>query len=227
MHVSEPDYDLSALAGTAAGNVLEVFHYPSIPKRVEAVMSFIYGGAPANDEIALPFTDFRTDDLYSTGSASGPINAPVQGIGSWQANPTPGERYGSDSLLVTMVPVFIGAPHFTETGVSWGRPFRNFGYGIRWIAHEAVHRWASHLQFRSPRSGQVEDLTSDDPCRCHWSNGLHAPAVHPVGPGYASAPYSEASVMGGAVWLDNGDGTFTQAKTAIPCRPVCQRWIST
>ena len=214
VHVGEPDYDL-ATAGTVAGNVFEVFHYPSIPKGGREVMSFIYGRAPANAEIAVPFTDFRTDDLFSTGPGSGPINAPVRGIGPWQANPTPGERYGSDNLLVTMAPLFIGAPNFTETGVSWERPFRNFGYGIQWIAHEAVHRWASHLQFRSPRSGQVEDLT-DEWCRCHWSNWLHAPAVDPVGPSYSSEPYSEASVMGGAVWLDNGDGTFTREEDGKP-----------
>ena len=214
VHVGEPDYDL-ATAGTVAGNVFEVFHYPSIPKGGREVMSFIYGRAPANAEIAVPFTDFRTDDLFSNGPGSGPINAPVRGIGPWQANPTPGERYGSDNLLVTMAPLFVGAPNFTETGVSRERPFRNFGYGIRWIAHEAVHRWASHLQFRSPRSGQVEDLT-DEWCRCHWSNWLHAPAVDPVGPSYSSEPYSEASVMGGEVWVDNGDGTFTREVDGNP-----------
>ena len=215
VRVGEPDYDLSAAAGTVAGNVLEVFHYPSIPKGSDEVMSFLYGRAPANDEIVVPFTDFRTDDLYSTGSGSGPINEPVRGIGRWQANPSRGERYASDNLLVTMVTLFIGAPHFTETGLSWERPFRNFGYGVRWIAHEAVHRWSSHLQFRNPRSGQVESLT-DDGCRCHWSNWLHAPAVHPVWPGFADGPYSEASVMGGAVWLDNGDGTFTWQEDGDP-----------
>ena len=36
--------------------------------------------------------------------------APVQGIGRWQADPTPGEIYGSDNLLVTASPMFIGAP---------------------------------------------------------------------------------------------------------------------
>ena len=215
VHVGEPDYDLTA-EGTVAGNVFEVFHYPVFTQRTDKVMSFIYGRAPASDEIAVPFTDFRTDDLYNSGPGSGPINAPVRGIGRSQADPNPGERYGSDDLLVTMVPLFIGAPNFAETGVSGRRPFRNFGYAIRWIAHEAVHRWAAHLQFRNPRTGQVENVREDGGCQCHWSNWLHAPAVHPVWRGYASAPYSGASVMGGAVWLDNGDGTFTRANDGSP-----------
>ena len=215
VHVGEPDFDL-ATVGTVAGNVFEVFHYPSIPKRGEEVMSFIYTRVPPNDEITVPFTDFRTDDLYSTGSGSGPINTPVHGIGEWQADPTPGQRFLSDNLLVTMVPLFLGAPNLAETGGSWDRPFRKFGYGVRWIAHEAVHRWVAHLQFRSPRSGHVEDLLANDGCRCHWSKYLHAPAVYPVWPTYSSEPYSEASIMGGAVWSDNGDGTFTREEDGNP-----------
>ena len=211
----ESDHDLSSMAETVAGNVFEVFHYPSIPKSAEALMPFIYGQVPADDEVAVPFTDFRTDDLFNTGPGSGPINVPVQGIGDWQADPTPGSRYGSDSLLVTMAPVFVGAPNFVESGYYGDRKFRDYAYGVRWIAHELVHRWSSHLRFRNPQSGRTEDLT-DDSCRCHWSNWLQAPVAHPVWRGYSNQPYPEASVMGGSVWLDNGDGTFTWQGTGAP-----------
>ena len=216
VHVGEPDYDLRALSGTITGNVFEVFHYPTVPKhRLDRVLSYIYQRAPANDEIAVTFTDFRMDDLFNSGGGTGPVNAPVQGIGEWQANPTRGEHYASDKLLTSMMPVFIGAPNFNETGVSNGRQYRAFSPGIRWIAHEAVHRWAAHLSFRHPRTGRIEDLL-DDYCRCHWSNYLHAPAAYPVWPSYSSEPYSEASVMGGAVWLDNGDGSFTRVDNSYP-----------
>ena len=161
VHVGEPDYDL-ATAGTVAGNVFEVFHYPSIPKEIGEVMSFIYGRAPANDEFALPFTDFRVDDLYNTGGATGPINTPIHGIGDWYADPTPGHWFRSDNLLTATQPVFIGGPHFAETGLYDGRTFRDFGLAIPWIAHETVHRWAARLQFRNPQSGQVEGLWDDD-----------------------------------------------------------------
>ena len=216
VHVGEPDYDLRALSGTITGNVFEVFHYPTVPKhRLDRVLSYIYQRAPANDEIAVTFTAFRMDDLFNSGGGTGPVNAPVQGIGEWQANPTRGEHYASDKLLTSMMPVFIGAPNFNETGVSNGRQYRAFSPGIRWIAHEAVHRWAAHLSFRHPRTGRIEDLL-DDYCRCHWSNYLHAPAAYPVWPSYSSEPYSEASVMGGAVWLDNGDGSFTRVDNSYP-----------
>ena len=213
--LGESDHDLRAIPGTLAGNVFEVFHYPSFQKNAREVMSLVYRQVPDKDEIAVTFTDFRTDDLYSTGPGSGPINAPVMGIGRSMANPAPGEEYGSDSLLVTMVPLFIGAPNFIETGVDRDREFRDFGYVVRWIAHEAIHRWAAKLQFRNPQSGSIESLT-DDGCQCHWSEWLHAPAVHAVGPRYSREPYAEASVMGGSVWLDNGDGTFTRAIDGNP-----------
>ena len=213
VRVGEPDYDLSVMMGTVNGNTFEIFHYPTFPKRSEDALSFIYEQVTANDEIAVTFTDFRIDDLYGTGPGSGAINAPVQGIGERQANPRRGEHFGSENLLVTMATVFIGAPNWTETGVSGRRAFGNFAQGVRWVAHEAVHRWGIDLQFRNPRSGRIEPLAPESG---HWSNYLHAPAVHPVWPGYSSEPYSESSVMGGEVWVDNGDGTFTREEDGNP-----------
>ena len=206
--LDEWGHDLSSMAETVTGNVFEVFHYPSMSKQMREVTSFIYERVPADDEIAVLFTDFRIDDLFNTGPGSGPINAPVQGIGGWQADPNPGSGYGSDSLLVTMSPVFVGGPKFRESGFGGDRGDRNHALAVFWVAHEAVHRWAAHLRFRNPRSGRIESLFGDG-CRCHWSNWLHAPVVHPVWRDYSDQPYPEASIMGGALWLDHGDGTFT------------------
>ena len=155
--------DLGALSGTVAGNVFEVFHYQSIPGNIRQVLSFVHSHATANHEIVVPFTDFRTDRRFVGGVGSGPINIPLKGIGRGQANPRPGELYRSDSLLVTMVPTFIGAPRFVETGIRRNREFRDFAYGISWIAHEAVHRWAAHLRFRDPQTGRIESLTEGCP----------------------------------------------------------------
>ena len=205
--VNEPNRDLDAPAGTGAGNLFEVFHYPSL-RSTQTVLSSIHERVPANDEIVVTFTDFRMDHFGNAGAGTGPINVPVQGIGEWQANPTPGADYGSDTLLVSMRPAFIGTPTFGYASDFEGQTLRNFAPGVGWIAHEAVHRWAAHLQFRSLRSGQVEALFGDG-CRCHWSEYLHAPVVYPVWSGFSSEPYPEKSLMGGNVWRDNGDGTFT------------------
>lgn len=70
-------------------------------------------------------------------------------------------------------------------------------YGISQIAHEMGHRWAAFV------SAKVGDETVPlGPV--HWAMGLHAPVAFPyVRP-------TEASIMGGGVWQDNFDGTYTQ-----------------
>ena len=203
------DLDLAALAGTVNGNVFEVFHYPVVPKSIDHATSYIYEQVPANDEIAVLFTDFRIDDLYGHGPSTGPLNVAVQGIGGSNADPRSGEDYGSQRLQVSMAPQFIGGENlWRETGLGDdGRPFRNFAEGIWWIAHEATHRWLAYMRFRNPLSGQIESLRSS---YSHWSRFLHAPAVYPVWPGFSSERYVEKSVNSGGVWKDNGDGTFTR-----------------
>ena len=203
------DLDLGALAGTVNGNAFEVFHYPVFAKTHEHITSYIYEQVPANDEIAVLFTDFRIDDLFGHGPSTGPVNVPVQGIGDFPAHPRSGENYGSQSLLVSMAPQFIGGENFwRETGLGDnGHPFRNFAEGIWWIAHETTHRWLAFMRFRNPLSGQIETLRDDG---VHWSKFLHSPAVYPVWPGFSGERYVERSVNSGGVWTDNGDGTFTR-----------------
>ncbi len=212
IQVPNLDRDLRALAsGRVAGNVFEVFHYPAFDNGDKVIFSHIYRHAPANAEIGVPFTDFRTDDLYNSGAGTGPINTTARGIG--RDSPQEGERWGSFNLLTSMETVFIGGPNFRETGTWRDLQYRAHAPGIRWIAHEAVHRWSAHLSFRDPSTGKIESLGPT-----HWNNYLHAPAMHPVWPGFADAAYVGGSVMGGRVWRDNGDGTFTRmdSHTALP-----------
>jgi len=179
------------------------------PKLRSHVTSTIYEQVPANDEIAVLFTDFRIDDLFGHGPSTGAVNEPVQGIGDDPANPRTGEGFGSESLLVSMSPQFIGAENlWRETGLGDnGHPFRNFAEGVWWIAHEATHRWLAFMRFRNPLSGQIESLRFD---HSHWSEFLHAPAVYPVWPGFSGESYVERSVNSGGVWTENGNGTFTR-----------------
>ena len=215
--LDEWGHDLSSRTETVAGNVFEVFHYPSIHTNTNGVLPYIYEQAPSDDELAVLFTDFRYDDLFSTGPASGPINVPIQGIGDWQANPRSGSTHGSDSLLSAFSMRYIGGPKYAESVVRDGYEFRDQANGVRDAGHELIHRWAAHLRFRNPRSGRIEHLT-DDWCRCHWSEWLHVPARYPVWNGFSNRSYPEVSVMGGNVWQDNGDGTFTRQNTGDPVR---------
>ena len=110
VRVDLTELDLGARAGAVNGNAFEVFHYPVFPKQMHQVTSYIYRQAPEIDEIAVLFTDFRVDDLYGHGPGSGTLNDPILGIGSGPegAGPHDAPIWGSDRLLVTMSPLFLG-----------------------------------------------------------------------------------------------------------------------
>jgi hypothetical protein len=70
-------------------------------------------------------------------------------------------------------------------------------YAMSQIAHEMGHRWAA---FVSAKVGN-ETIPLGP---VHWAKGLEARVAFPY-----QRP-SEASIMGGGVWQDNFDGTYTQ-----------------
>jgi hypothetical protein len=72
-----------------------------------------------------------------------------------------------------------------------------YNYGLAQIAHEMGHRWSA---FVSARVGNETIPLGPT----HWARGLHAPVAFPF-----QRP-TEASAMGGGVWQDNFDGTYTQ-----------------
>jgi hypothetical protein len=65
------------------------------------------------------------------------------------------------------------------------------------IGHEMGHRWSAFVSARV--NGETMPLGPT-----HWARGLHAPVAFPY-----QRP-TEASAMGGGVWQDNYDGTYTQ-----------------
>ena len=65
------------------------------------------------------------------------------------------------------------------------------------IAHEMGHRWGAFVSAKV--NGETIQLGPT-----HWARGLQAPVAFPY-----RRP-TEASAMGGGVWQDNFDGTFTQ-----------------
>ncbi|HXR96273.1 MAG TPA: hypothetical protein VN709_00380, partial [Terriglobales bacterium] len=72
-----------------------------------------------------------------------------------------------------------------------------YEYAISQIGHEMEHRWSAFA--RAQVDGKMVDLGPT-----HWARGLQAQVPFPY-----QRPV-EASAMGGGVWQDNFDGTFTQ-----------------
>lgn len=209
--------DFLSATGDQNGNVFEVFHYPLVTKDSEHLLASIYKKVPAHDDIAIVFTDFRIDDLYAQGGGAIAANVPIQGIGKLAEKPRSTEDIGSSQLQMSAATVWLGAPLFAETGVGPdGIHWIGFAGGVYWIAQACTHRWGMDLSVPNSATGQDENLAD---AAGHWLDGLNAPVVYSVSDQYQDHPATGHSIMGGATWSVNADGTFSKSDDPIdiPC----------
>jgi hypothetical protein len=204
--------DLSGPLAESRGNLFEVFHYPVLLKDIRQTVRYVYRRFFPSDDVALVFTDFRIDELYPTAESTSGLNIPIQGIGRLSGS---GEAFGSSRLQVSMSPIYLGAPLFAETATLSGSQYREYPFAVGLIAHEVGHRWGAHLGFKNPLNGRTETLLAPDGCNCHWDDYLNTPSAYSVAQIYSSGLYAENSPMGGARWVDNGDGTFTRQRSSF------------
>ena len=123
-------------------------------------------------------------------------NLGVEGIGHEEDAPTT----PCESLLKNTwgYPVWMKARTVVYEGPDDGAGQAPYDQGLTQFAHEIGHTWvvaASYLkngERRSPTDG-----------RGHWALGVHTPAPFPW------RGTEDSSVMGGAYWRENSDGTFT------------------
>lgn len=207
-------YDLGAGEVSVRGNLFEVFNYPAIAKghaRVAARIHEVY--APEDDFIQV-FTDFRVDDLFDHGPSTGQVNDPALGIG--RDEPRDPSPFRSEQLKVMHAPVSLGH-RFSEHVSDDHYEYRNYAFAVGWISHELLHRWSAFVQVQHPDLDDPNALAGG----AHWSGALHNPSVTPVSGIYSDDAYTETSPMGGNVWIDHGDGTFTrEMKTYMPPQGV-------
>jgi hypothetical protein len=218
-----PEQDLSSLtaqSGTFA-TIFESFHYLRLPNARDMTCTVIRALGDRFDFLAY-YSDFRVDNQEAGTPSTGPLGGgpdggAVTGIGAAQR--------ALDSYCTKgrfqwqfVQPVYVGSNQMQERppGGITDASLRNiisythqigertpdrrllpYNYGVSQIAHEMGHRWSA---FVSARIG-TETIPLGP---THWARGLHAPAAFPY-----QRP-SEASAMGGGVWQDNFDGTFTQ-----------------
>lgn len=199
--------------------VFESFHYYALPNMRDLACTVIKGLGDKYDFLAY-YSDFRVDNqeagtpsdgpLGSTGDAVTGIGAPQEGLASYCS----AGRFQWEYIQPVYVDAIqmqerppadapIGSDHditFYQkqlAEISQDGQMPPYMYGMSQIAHEMGHRWAAFV------NAKVGDETIPlGPT--HWARGLQA--VDPF-------PYrrpSEASIMGGGVWQDNFDGTFTQ-----------------
>src|SRR6185436_12936955 len=107
----------------------------------------------------------------------------VQGIGLPQFDNS--DLFGSDGRLQGFIDMGQLAGHASD-------PFDpNFERTLTILTHEILHQWAAHVRFRKPDGSLSDALLGRD--NSHWSFLLD----------------SDASVLYGNEWRNNGDGTFT------------------
>ena len=202
----------------------EAFHYLAPPKPQDLSCTVIQALGDRFDFLAY-YSDFRVDSQEASTPSDGPIGGNVSGIGDTQHPQTP-ELLNSRCTqgrfqLGFLQPVYVGAnegqagppvsapgenprviAHYRRQlaeGSSDGKP-APYNYAVGHLGHEVGHRWGAYAV------AKIEGQTVSLGAWPHWDRGLQAPVAYPY-----SLP-TEASTLGGGVWQDNFNGTYTQLR---------------
>ena len=199
--------------------VYESFHYFTLPNPRDLSCTVIRSLGDKFDFLPY-YSDFRVDNQEAGTPSNGPLGAvggAVTGIGANQRGLesycTPGRfQWGF------VQPVYVGSDQMQErppadapvgsdhdltfyqqqlAEISADGKMPPYMYAMSQIAHEMGHRWGA---FVSAKVG--DEAIPLGPT--HWARGLQARVAFPY-----RRP-TEASIMGGGVWQDNFDGTYTQ-----------------
>jgi len=218
--IRNPEVHLSSLTAQDGpfAVLYESFHYYSLPNPRDLACTVIRGLGDRFDFLAY-YSDFRVDNQEAGTPSDGPLGAvggAVTGIGATQrglASYCTSGRFQWEFIQ----PVYVGsnqmqeeppadAPMGTDRDITFYRrqlseisqgTMPPYMYAMSQIAHEMGHRWAA---FVSAKVGN-ETIPLGP---VHWAKGLQARVAFPY-----QRP-TEASIMGGGVWQDNFDGTYTQ-----------------
>jgi hypothetical protein len=199
--------------------IYEAFHYYALPNDHDLACTVIKALGDKFDFLPY-YSDFRVDNQEAGTPSNGPLGSTgpaVTGIGAEQrglASYCSAGRFQWGFIQ----PVYSGSIQMQEypppdapvgndrditfyerqlAEISQNGKMPPYMYAMSQIGHEMGHRWAA---FVSAKVGSETIPLGPT----HWAMGLQArvpfPYVRPT----------EASIMGGGVWQDNFDGTYTQ-----------------
>ncbi len=201
--------------------VYESFHYYALPNNRDLSCTVINTLGDKYDFLAY-YSDFRVDNQEAGTPSDGPLGSTGPAVTGIAATQTPQglASYCSPGRFQWgfIQPVYAGSiqaqeypPADAPIGDAHDITFYQkqiaeilqngkmppYMYAMSQVGHEMGHRWAAFV------NAKVGDETIPlGPV--HWDVGLQAvvpfPYVRPT----------EASIMGGGVWQDNFDGTYTQ-----------------
>ena len=199
--------DLSAVKPTDAPRpvIFEAFHHFGLPGASNLACTVIEALGDRFDFMVW-YSDFRVDDQEAGTRSAGDIPQNVGGLGPRMDIGQRSQDYCSKGRLQVAwyQPVWVGAVQAQERHPDGRYP--NYNMAVAQIGHELGHRWSTRT--RAIVNGETIELRGPhDPWgmsgATHWPQTVSTPVPFPF-----SRPV-EASIMGGAHWRDNGDGTFT------------------
>jgi len=216
--IRSPEVHLSSLTRKDGpfGVVYEAFHYLALPRTQDLSCTVIKALGDKFDFLAY-YSDFRIDNQEAGTPSDGPVGGNVTGIAAPQHDL---ENYCTQGRFQWeyVQPVYVnsnqmqerppeGAPVGSDHDItayshqleerSPDHKLLPYNYAMSQIGHEMGHRWSAFVSAKV--GGETIPLGP-----VHWARGLHAPVAFPY-----QRPI-EASAMGGGVWQDNFDGTYTQ-----------------
>jgi hypothetical protein len=216
--IRNPEVHLSSLTRKDGpfAVVYESFHYLSLPRPQDLSCTVIKTLGDNFDFLAY-YSDFRIDNQEAGTPSDGPVGGNVTGIAAPQHDL---QSYCSGGRFQWgyVQPVYVdsnqmqerppeGAPVGSDHDITFythqleerspERKLLPYIYAMSQIGHEMGHRWSAFVSAKE--NGETIPLGP-----VHWARGLQAVVPFPY-----QRP-SEASAMGGGVWQDNFDGTYTQ-----------------
>jgi hypothetical protein len=221
--IRSPEVDLSSVKRQDGpfSVIFESFHYLALPNPRDMTCTVIKALGDKFDMLAY-YSDFRVDNQEAGTPSTGPLGGgpdggTVTGIGATQRGL---ESYCTSGRFQWQFvqPVYAGSNQAQEFPPDelkdsndhnigfylkqLARQRRDgkippFAYAMSQIGHEMGHRWSAFVSAKV--GGETIQLGPT-----HWARGLQAPVAFPY------LRPTEASAMGGGVWQDNFDGTYTQ-----------------
>ena len=216
--IRNPEVHLSSLTRQSGPFpfLYESFHFLALPKPQDLSCTVIKELGDKFDFLAY-YSDFRIDNQEAGTPSDGPVAGNVSGIGAPQYDLANYCTQGQFQWGYVQ-PVYVGSNQMQERppeGAPVGsdhditaysrqlaessseRKMLPYNYAMSQLGHEMGHRWAAFVSAKV--GGETIPLGP-----VHWARGLQAPVAFPY-----QRP-TEASAMGGGVWQDNFDGTYTQ-----------------
>jgi hypothetical protein len=216
--IRDPEVHFSAITDKDGpfSVVYESFHYLNLPRPQDLSCTIIKALGDRFDFLAY-YSDFRIDNQEAGTPSDGPVAGNVTGIEAPQHDL---DSYCTQGRFqwAFVQPVYVGSNQMQErppdgapvggdhditfyahelAGSSPEHKILPYNYAMSQIGHEMGHRWAAFVSAKV--NGETIPLGP-----VHWDRGLQAPVAFPY-----HRP-TEASAMGGGVWQDNFDGTYTQ-----------------